>query len=483
MKNTRIIALFLMSALLVSCGGTGTSSDTASDDTTSTQIETSDSNYISDLPDSYDFGDFKLRVLKQDPKNIQWTLNTFAPEEENADPLNDVMYRRSRSVEDKYGFMIEEYLSEWDPTDEVQKTVLADEDMYDIALCQINNSKKLLDGLVTDLNEVPNLNLSKHYWNQDLTEQLSIKGKIFFATGDIIVSYDDSMMIMTYNRSLGEDFGIESLYDTVRAGNWTYDKLMECVRIVSQDLDSNGIQDEKDRYGLMYAVDAAAAPYLGCSGVGLYEIGSDGMLTFIGDSERMHDAWEKYNSLISDKTLSYDWGDLPSENRAGRVAAMLGEKQVLFQSMVLSMVRRNYRDIELDFGILPLPKLDEAQENYITIINLATPYIFVPRSVRELDKVGFALEALAAASGEVTRNYYEVCMESKYTRDEASFEMIELASENIVFDAGFVFSWGGFGAELTRSIKIADSPYASKLAEYKTKTESEMGDFITKLFE
>ena len=77
---------------------------------------------------------------------------------------------------------------------------------------------------------------------------------------------------------------------------------------------------------------------------------------------------------------------------------MIGNKQVLFQNMVLSLVRRNYRDIELDFGLLPLPKYDEKQENYSTNVNLATPYIFVPVSVKEPDKVGFALEALAEAS-------------------------------------------------------------------------------------
>ena len=162
---------------------------------------------------------------------------------------------------------------------------------------------------------------------------------------------------------------------------------------------------------------------------------------------------------------------------------MIQNKQVLFQNMVLSFVRRNYRDIENDFGLLPLPKLDATQEEYFTMINLSTPYIFVPVTVSSPDKVGFILEALASLSGDITSTYYEVCMSSKYTRDEESYEMIELASENIIYDTGFIFNWGNLGTMIRTNIKSSSGNYASLLASLESASQTEMAKFIETLSE
>ena len=151
--------------------------------------------------------------------------------------------------------------------------------------------------------------------------------------------------------------------------------------------------------------------------------------------------------------------------------------------MVLSFVRRNYRDIENDFGLLPLPKLNEEQDAYYTMINLSTPYIFVPVTVSSLDKVGFILEALASLSGDITSTYYKVCMSSKYTRDEESYEMIELASENIIYDTGFIFNWGNLGKMIRTNIKSSSGNYASLLASLESASQTEMAKFIETLSE
>lgn len=186
------------------------------------------------------------------------------------------------------------------------------------------------------------------------------------------------------------------------------------------------------------------------------------------------------NKILSDNTVAYDWNNI-KQNISAKIAEMIGNKQVLFQNMVLSFVRRNYRDIELDFGLLPLPKYDEKQENYSTMINLSTPFIFVPVSVTEPDKVGFALEALAEASGDITDTYYSVCMESKYTRDAESYEMIELACENIVYDPGFVYNWGRLGSTIKTAIMTGNSNYASLLAQNASASKTAMEDFMKEL--
>jgi len=485
MKQTKsMLCLILVGLLLAACGGADTPADTTgTQDTTGTTAADTTTARITDLPEEYDLGGYELRVLKADQEVLTWVLNTFAPEEENGDLLNDVFFKRNQRVTEQYNFTITETLVKSNLAGSVQTAVLAGDDLYDVVLSCMDSSAVLFDGICMNLYDVPNLDIMKPYWNTNLAENLTINDTLYVTTGDILVSDEDGMMVLTYNRSLAEEFKIPDLYKVVREGKWTYDEMAKYIKMVSQDLDNNGTYDEKDRYGLMYAPDAAAAPYFGATQTYIYEKKDSGYPEFTGNSERAHDVFEKFNAILGDNKLSYEWSRLQAAGYTGaaysaKVAGMLNDKQVLFQSMILSMVRRNYRDIELDFGILVLPKLDENQKEYSTIINLATPYLFIPKTVKSLDKAGFALEALAAASEDIARTYYEICLQSKYTRDAESYEMIELAAENIVFDLGFVFNWGGLTGNIRQNIMVKDSNYASMVASLSTAADEAMKKFV-----
>jgi len=438
---------------------------------------TTDPRLVSDLSDK-DLGGYTFRVAKQDPAQVSWSLNTLFVEEENGEILNDTIFKRNQDAMEKYNFKITEKVDAADPASYISNTVMAGEDEYDAVLMRLDIAKNVDNGILWNLLALPNLNTEKLYWDQNLVRDVALKGNLPFINGDILVTDDESTMILTYNRPMAEDFKIENLYDVVRAGKWTVDKMLSCMKLVNEDLDANGTWDENDRYGLMFANNAAAAPYFGAFDVYLYEMDEkSGEPVFTGKSERAHTAFEKMNSILSDTKMSFDWSKI-TQNTSVVIANMLGNKQALFQSMVLSMVRRNYRDIELDFGILVLPKLDENQKEYSTIINLATPYLFIPKTVKSLDKAGFALEALAAASEDIARTYYEICLQSKYTRDAESYEMIELAAENIVFDLGFVFNWGGLTGNIRQNIMVKDSNYASMVASLSTAADEAMKKFV-----
>ena len=483
-KHISALLLIAMLAGMASCGSevspasdvTGTSGGM---DTT-TAPETADPRLISDLPDK-DLGGYEFRAAKQNPDKIAWSLNTFFVEEENGEVLNDTIFKRNQDAMEKYNFTIKETVTDKDPASTISQSVLAGDDEYDIVIGVLNQLNKIEYGILWNLMELPNLNLDKLYWDQNLVRDVALQGNLPFINGDILITDDESTMILTYNRPMAEDFKIENLYDVVRSGKWTVDKMLSCMKLVNEDLDANGKWDENDRYGLMFANNAAAAPYFGAFDVYLYEMDEkSGEPVFTGKSERAHTAFEKMNSILADTTISFDWSRI-TENTAAKVAGMLGNKQVLFQSMVLSMVRRNYRDIELDFGILPIPKFDEAQAEYGTIVNLSTPFISVPATVSKPDTVGFILEALAAASGDVTETYYSVCMESKYTRDEESYEMIDLARQKLTYDMGFVYNWGGLSASITSGIMTSGSTYASLVASYETAANEAMKLYLEKL--
>ena len=56
--------------------------------------------------------------------------------------------------------------------------------------------------------------------------------------------------------------------------------------------------------------------------------------------------------------------------------------------------------------------------------------------------------------------------------------MIELAAENIVFDLGFVFNWGGLTGNIRQNIMVKDSNYASMVASLSTAADEAMKKFV-----
>ena len=98
---------------------------------------------------------------------------------------------------------------------------------------------------------------------------------------------------------------------------------------------------------------------------------------------------------------------------------------------VLSM-----RASEVAFGILPIPKYDEAQETYLCNVSpWTTGLLAIPTTATDPSRNGLIIEALSAESKYVLQPaYYEIALKEKQTRDEESKEMLELIFNNRVFD-------------------------------------------------
>jgi len=88
----------------------------------------------------------------------------------------------------------------------------------------------------------------------------------------------------------------------------------------------------------------------------------------------------------------------------------------LYQSAI------NLRDMEDDFKIIPIPKLDENQQNYNSRIHDSLTIYGMPiTAIGQEDAVSATLEAMASESYRlVTLAYYESALKVKFTRDSDS---------------------------------------------------------------
>ena len=94
-----------------------------------------------------------------------------------------------------------------------------------------------------------------------------------------------------------------------------------------------------------------------------------------------------------------------------------------------------------DFYIIPAPKYDENQTNYITGLHDGCTIFGITYCTPKVRQAAATLEFLCAySSKDVMPQYYEGALKKQYTNDSEAAEMIDLIHSNITTD--FVVAWG-----------------------------------------
>jgi hypothetical protein len=124
-----------------------------------------------------------------------------------------------------------------------------------------------------------------------------------------------------------------------------------------------------------------------------------------------------------------------------------------------------------DFGLVPIPKGDEEQDTYYSLVNPWVSTCFaVPISLAESDYLMISdfLNAMGAASANIVAPaYIEQCLEDMKSRDDDTIEMIEdyiLPGRGC--DIGMIFAWGGLDALLQT---MASQPVGTFSSQYEAK--------------
>ena len=227
-----------------------------------------------------------------------------------------------------------------------------------------------------------------------------------------------------FNKAIAEEYALEDFYTLVNDGKWTFDKFGEIIRSVSNDLNGDSVMDENDQYGLV-ALDRHVLPSFWIAG-GVKTIeknDADEPVFTIPTNEKFSDVFNSIFEMIRDSNSYLANIELFQQGRA------------LFTLNTIGSVT-DMREMEDDFGILPLPKYDESQAVYYTRVGGGSLPI-VPITISDPDFVGAIIEALTCESkNTVIPAYYDVALKTKYVRDEASVDMLNIIFENRIYDLG-----------------------------------------------
>ena len=394
---------------------------------------------VPDLPD-VTFGgyDFVMRVRGPEQSAAWEILKNIWSEEMDGTPMNDAVYTRNRRIEDKYDINIVAVpsTSATGTAANITSLVRSGDENTDVFIPGMNQIGSLIsEGILVDLNGVAHLDLSKPWWDSNVTRDLSVGGKLYATIGDICISTMNATAAYYFNKKLHSDFGLEDMYNIVREGKWTLDKMAEMGRGAVIDLNGDGIFNNQDQFGLI-AQKTITFGFFYLSGENITVNGAGGLPEPSIGNMRSVNALSKAIEALTFESGAFVGGD-------DETSEMFRSGQGLFYSHVLHTAER-LRANELNFGIIPAPKLDEAQERHYSYADSwCTSLLGIPVTNDNLERTGVILEALAAESMlTLVPAYYEINLASQFFRDDESVEMLEIIRESRILSADELYNWG-----------------------------------------
>ena len=485
MKKQTLILVLLTCLLLNSCGGTTVeeSPDTAAPAAETETAETEISYPLAVTEADYGGEEFRsLCYTRQNPGEMKQYLDFAWSDDQKGEVLNDAIFNRNLRVEEDFNVVIT-----WEESDDVKTStknaVTAGEDAYDITQLYINDSMVMgQDGHLWDL--APLIDLEAPWWDEALRRDLDMGGKLFCLTGYVTLGDEELNYGVYYNKALVKEYGLDKmhgmddLYTMVTDGRWTIDVMYTFAQGFTTDINGDGVMDKNDLYGIGSDYGLAAVLFYGTGGQ-LAKVSADGSPEIVLNNERNEAVIETLSTVFCDKNAAIMVTDIGSDGWKV-LDTMLMEDRLLFRPGSIYDIS-GYREMISDFGILPNPKYDSAQEDYCHIIaSHVCPSISIPVTITgdALDRTTVLLEALSCYSDAVVEAYYDVNLTTKLARDEESAAMFDIIFATKYYDLGKVFAWGSIEGIIGTTVK-AGGGFASTYA----KSESKILDAMAKTWE
>lgn len=498
-KKVEFIILFLLififSALFFSCGDDSKNNDNGNiDGTTAINNENAEINENAennaksansieekldyDLP-VIDCKGYNFRIISRSfQSNSHWWNHDISVEEENGDPINDAVYMRNKTIEERYNVTITNIPSD-NISSQVSKSVRAGSDDYDLVVGGLNGCQEALtaQGYIQDLKTMPYVDLTKPWWDQQAVEQLSIANKLFATSSDLTIRDKDGIMVFIFSKKLIQELGLEDPYQLVLSGKWTFDKMLDMMKAASADLNGDGVINDEDQIGLLTQLSHGRVLF-NAAGEYMSTLNTEKIPEISLYNERAVEVCEKINEIMSDKSLCInadEYGNKYTDVWDGFQIPMFMENRALFYHAGMNRVTL-LRSMEADFGILPPPKYNEQQENYHALVAAwCASGISVPTTVSDPQAIGLLLEALVYESRYLLMPaYYDVNLKTKFARDEESSAMIDIILKSRLYDLGDVYGWGNMGGFFEGIVKGTGDSLAVYWEKNSTRIESAM---------
>lgn len=420
--------------------------------------------------------------------------------EEDGDSIGKAVFERNKFIKDNYGIEIKLTLPEEgnEPIRMLREDISSGLNEYQAIVCPSVYIGHLAgEGLLKDLNEAdPDiLHLNEAWWDKNIIDDLTIKGKTYFLASNTFIDSNETTWAMYFNKDVMDAYSIEDdLYQLVRDGKWTYDKMYEMIKKV--DYQAEGTKTYKD------SLDVGSAQWgMVLQSYDVYSFMQAGMQTTIdnkGDTLALRFLeQENVNAFKKLAEIIYDEKNVGLADYQGRWNEGIyeQEKQIfavgnsLFMPHTVSTLNDDViKESSANIGIIPMPKVNEAQERYCSSIAVYHfPVIAIPESNKsKFDVTCYALEAMAFYGSKlVTPEYYQSIYDSAPLANEENSDILDMIFNNRIYDVAVCYNIGSESTSFlycyTDSLGNKDSDivkrFEKRLPSYQARLDVFMEDF------
>lgn len=472
-KFLRILALLLSLVFMVSCfaacGDTKEDDPKESKDENNSEAETLDaaSQALADLGD-VNWGNETFGILHMDGfKNEVYGENGVVDKESGAaQVINDAVYERNVLFEDFCHLKLETISKDAASVEQSMRneatTATGDFQMIDYRLGGTANMA--LSGMCYNFLDM-DVDVDQPWWDTG-TADFCLAGNIFFMSGDVNFADDNVTYVLIFNKKLQADTGTPDPYKTVKDWEWTLEYFNNIIQNISSDSNGDGKWDENDTYGFVTTWEYGNTFFIGSDLKYIVnDRNSDAPTLFLDDKmDKALTVLDLSKQIYHNNNASYM---SPPGQEAKGLSCFKGGR-ALFYGEVASYLAQLNADMEGDYGVLPVPKYDKAQEFYRTWTHGSGSCISVTSAISEdkAELVGDIVEAYAILSSQkVKPAYYDIMLTSRNIRDAESAEMLDLIFQNRVYDMSAYFSsqFGNFWEQTIKtSVNNNDDKFSSK---------------------
>ena len=441
----------------------------------------------------FDNEDFTFLFIQQKAGNKDYYGGDYLDAESlTGATIQDAVYKRNLAVEEVYKVNVTQRLEEnGDPAALLQTFYMSGDFCFDViyawgyklGLCIVEN-------YFADMSKLPNTDLSKEYWCPSAMEDLMVNNSLYICINDISMNKLEWAGFLFYNKQIAEDYNVEttlgSPYDLVREGKWTLDKYLQMISAVSNDLDGDGKITKTDVYGVIgqYSHDLALS-----AGTKILSKNDDGSYSLSYYNEKTIDIANKVNNVLSNTKYSKDYTEIwenadtsAFNDQWEYVRSFFATDHSLFL-IGSAFLTGELRNMESEYGIIPFPKYDENQENYIHYVADLASIFAIPSTYRTdvqtatPERTGMILEYMAYKSNElVLPKYYDTLLKGQRLNSEDDQLMLDVIRDTIHYDLCSMVGLNGITSNFQNVVQKPNTA-SSTYKRNEAKLNKQLNDF------
>ena len=484
----KALSLILLSALLISaaaCGsdpgsGAAAPSQTAAGggETAETAPETEPD--ITESLREADYGgtDFHILLEAVDYGPMFYTS------ELTGDVVDDAVYTRTQNVNEMYNINIvyTANADSWYFSTEVKNMIFAGDGMYDLVSgVSLYLMPSALQGYYLDLKNSDIIQFDQPWYFKHLNSSIELGGKLLAVSGFYDMPTLSRVHCTYFSSKLAEDFAVENLYQLVKDGSWTFDKMISIAQPVAADIDGDGaMKYETDRYGITSQWDVLDISYAG-TGFSFLTSGEDGSISLTPINQDVVNANDMLYKLQKDsKDFYYSGYDKGGSHKYDEMIKVFTENRALFLINGVSYASDARLREMGTYGILPVPKFKAEQADYGAFTSMFLTA--VPLTCADPEKSQTIIDALNCFSyRDVYPAYFTIALSQKFLNDDDSRAMLDIVYKNTYCDTTYIYA-EHFATDLALSIGL-QKDYMSWYEKNVKKTQKKCDEMTTILSE